>query len=102
MRYIALIAALLLSACVTTTQKSGTPRPPANNEYPADVTKFIEERDGCEHFIGEEPYDEDRRMVLAKNITELCTGSDEKLEALRTKYQNNPKVRMRLSQYEPL
>lgn len=102
MKHIALIAVLLLSACVTPQEPTGTPRAPNTSEYPADVQKFIDDREGCEHFIGEEAYDEERRVFLEKNINELCTGTDEKLEALRAKYKDNKKVILRLSAFEHL
>ena len=69
-------------------------------EWPADVAAFIETRDRCDHFRGEEPYDEERRKFLEKNINELCTGTDRKLADLKEKYRGNLAVRERLSLYE--
>ena len=40
-------------------------------ELPADVATFVERRDLCDHFRGEEPYDEQRRKFLNKNIIEI-------------------------------
>ena len=68
--------------------------------WPADVAAFIEKRDLCDHFRGEEPYDEERRKFLEKNIIELCTGTDKKLSALKEKYRGNSAVIERLSIYE--
>lgn len=70
------------------------------DEWPADVASFIEQRDFCDHFRGEEPYNEERRKFLEKNIVELCTGSDSKLANLKEKYRLNPAVIKRLSLYE--
>ena len=64
---------------------------------PADVAAFLKQRDLCDHFRGEEPYDEQRRKFLEKNIIEYCTGTDSKLANLREKYRMNPVVMDRLS-----
>ena len=70
------------------------------DKWPADVASFIEQRDLCDHFRGEEPYDEERRKFLEKNIIELCTGTDSELANLKKKYQGNSAVIERLSVYE--
>ncbi len=70
------------------------------DELPADVVTFIERRDLCDHFRGEEPYDEERRSFLEKNIIEYCTGTDRRLANLRQKYKQNPVVMDLLSGYE--
>ena len=69
-------------------------------EWPADVSAFIEQRDLCDHFRGEEPYDEERRKFLEKNIVELCTGTDRKLADLKEKYRGNSAIIERLFLYE--
>ena len=71
-----------------------------NIELPQDVSTFIEERDLCDHFRGEYPYDEERRKFLEKNLIELCTGTDKKLSDLKRKYKDNPYVTKRLFAYE--
>lgn len=68
--------------------------------YPEDVRNFIEVRDGCDHFRGEPPYDEERRQFLLKNIEELCTGTDQTLSKLKNKYKENQKISIKLSEYE--
>ena len=70
------------------------------DEWPADVATFIEQRDLCDHFRGEEPYDEERRKFLEKNIVELCTGTDSKLANLKEKFRGNSAIIERLSLYE--
>jgi len=67
---------------------------------PKEVASFIERRDLCDHFRGEPPYDEERRLFLLKNMVELCTGSDQELAHLKTKYRNNQTVLKTLSIYE--
>ena len=72
----------------------------AQPSLPQDVARFIERRDLCDHFRGEEPYDAERRDFLAKRIREYCTGTDAQLAALRNKYKSRSEVIARLSGYE--
>ena len=67
---------------------------------PEDVVVFSEKRDGCDHFRGEYPYNEERRKFLLKNITELCTGTDSDLVKLKEKYKENSLVLEKLASYE--
>lgn len=71
-----------------------------NLTLPEDVLKFAEKRDGCDHFRGEEPYDEERRKFILKNLNELCTGTDVELAKLKEKYEGNIAVQSRLSIYD--
>ncbi|HEX7877738.1 MAG TPA: hypothetical protein VF489_14275 [Sphingobium sp.] len=68
--------------------------------FPDEVTGFMVDRDGCDHFRGEEPYDSDRRAYLAESIAELCTGTDARLAMLRRRYAGNPAVITALHGYE--
>ena len=68
--------------------------------FPQEVTNFMVDRDGCDHFRGEEPYDGERRAFLAENIAELCTGTDAKLSMLRRRYAGDPAVIAALRGYE--
>jgi len=69
---------------------------------PKEVGAFISRRDDCEHFIGEEPYDAERRAYLEKVVRETCTGSNQQLDALRRKYRDNSEVMQALAGYEKL
>lgn len=68
--------------------------------FPDEVTAFMVDRDGCDHFRGEEPYDAERRAYLEESIAELCTGADAKLAALRRRYERDPAVIAALGGYE--
>lgn len=68
--------------------------------FPAEVTSFMVDRDGCDHFRGEEPYDQERAAFLEENIRELCTGTDSKLALLRQRYAADPDVLAALGNYE--
>ncbi len=70
------------------------------NQWPADVAEFMEQRSVCDHFRGEEAYDEERRKFLERNIIEWCTGMDNELAYLKEKYQGNSAVIERLLLYE--
>ena len=69
-------------------------------ELPEDVSNFVERRDGCDHFRGESPYDEERRKFLNQMVTELCVGTDEQLNALKIKYEKNSEVINSLAKYD--
>jgi hypothetical protein len=93
MDFILLFALFVFVPCYSTASDQA-------DEWPADIARFIEQRDLCDHFRGEEPYDEERRKFLEKNIIELCSGTDSKLANLKEKYRENSVVIERLSVYE--
>lgn len=68
--------------------------------FPAEVTAFMVDRDGCDHFRGEEPFDAERRAYLEESIRELCSGTDARLARLRQRYASDPDVMAALAQYE--
>ena len=68
--------------------------------FPSEVTTFMVDRDGCDHFRGEEPYDAERAAYLEQSIRDLCTGSDTKLANLRRRYAEEPDVIAALGNYE--
>ncbi len=72
------------------------------NGLPADVQKFIERREGCEHWAGEPDFDEARRKQIEDAVKELCPGIDTQLEALRKRYAKDPEVIAALKDFEPL
>jgi hypothetical protein len=103
----AITMAIAVSAC---SSRKAAEAPPAAPERPAaaapsvalpqDVAAFVADRDGCDHFRGEDPYDAKRAAFLAKALERLCTGSDRKLAALRTHYAANARILARLADYE--
>ncbi|WP_461158293.1 hypothetical protein [Sphingobium sp. TomMM35A] len=68
--------------------------------FPQEVTSFMVDRDSCDHFRGEEPYDGERRVFLMESIAELCTGTDAKLAMLRRRYAGDSAVIAALHGYE--
>ena len=43
-------------------------------ELPSEMDAFVERRDACNHFRGEETYDVERAAFVEKDLIELCTG----------------------------
>ena len=73
----------------------------AQSRFPAEVERFIERRDQCDHFRGEEPYDQERRDFLRRRTLEFCIGTDKQLAELKQKYRSNHAIMEKLNQYEP-
>ena len=67
---------------------------------PEDVARFIERRDACDHFRGEEAYDAKRREFLEQQTSKLCVGSDQQLAGLKKKYAGNKAIITKLNDYE--
>lgn len=72
------------------------------NRLPSEVAKFIDQREGCDHFRGEvpDPPDRQRMREIEREIRKLCTGTDKKLAQLKRKYAKNQAVLHRLSEFE--
>ena len=55
---------------------------------PADMRAYVERRDACEHFAGEEGYDAERQRFLNRQIKQLrCLTLDRDRKRLRLKYK---------------
>jgi hypothetical protein len=97
-------------AAVVTVRAQPAPRhsldlPPSDDDmsalpFPQEVTSFMVDRDGCDHFRGEEPYDAERRAYIAENIAELCQGTDARLAMLRRRYAGDRSVTTALKSYD--
>jgi hypothetical protein len=72
----------------------------AQARLPEDVARFVERRDACDHFRGEEPYDAKRREFLEQQMLKLCVGSDKQLAELKKKYRSNRTIMTKLNEYE--
>jgi hypothetical protein len=72
----------------------------AQARLPEDVARFVERRDRCDHFRGEEAFDAKRREFLEQQTLELCVGSDQQLAKLKKKYGSNKAVMTKLNEYE--
>lgn len=74
----------------------------AEAKLPPDVGRYVEQREGCDHFRGEipDPPDEQRMKEIEREIRKLCTGTDKKLQRLKRKYAKNQAVLKRLNEFE--
>jgi len=74
----------------------------AKERLPADVVKYVEQREGCDHFRGEvpDPPAVQRMKEIEQEIRKLCTGTDKKLNKLKHKYARNQMVMKRLNEFE--
>lgn len=79
MRMLVLGAAIILSGC-------------ASASYSDDaVTRFVERAAMCEHWMGEEPYDDARRAEIDGNLNDLrCTTIRRDGEALKLSRRERP------------
>ena len=70
---------------------------------PKDVAKFVERREGCDHFRGEIPEasDPDRMNEINRELRKLCKGTDKQLLRLKQKYAADVTVTARLAEFEP-
>ena len=90
----ALLAALAAGGCAHGVS------PSRSDALPTDVVEFLERRVLCEHFLGEEPYDDERREFLIRSIEATCGGTDAALVALRDRYRDDPLLLERLEEFE--
>lgn len=71
-------------------------------ELPADVNAFTTQREYCEHFLGEEPYDAERAAELAAGVEENCTTLNALWAQLRERYKDDDAVLAVLGEDMPL
>jgi len=67
---------------------------------PPDVVAFVERRQACDHFRGEEPYDAERRAFLDGQVRALCQEMDAELARLRAVYKSRADVVEQLQMFE--
>jgi hypothetical protein len=55
------------------------------------VSRFVERAEMCEHWAGEEPYDDARRAEIDRNLNDLrCTSITRDGEALKISRRDRP------------
>ena len=63
------------------------------------VTRFVERAQMCEHWMGEEPFDDARRAQIDRNLTELrCTSITRDGEALKLSRKDRPEDLRRIDE----
>lgn len=90
-------AILLILILVSTALAEPTPWQAKFNSYvkglPQDAVSLLERVDGCDHFGGEEPYDEQRRKETLEAVTKLkCDSVDKDRDALLKKYKKQSPI----------
>ena len=69
-------------------------------DYPAEVKKFLEVRESCDHWRGESGYDKERQAEIDWATCQSCQGTDAELARLKKKYKTNTQVIEVLDQLE--
>jgi hypothetical protein len=70
-------------------------------ELPNEVSSFLEERESCAHWRGEEGYNKERRAEIDWSICQSCPGTDSKPSVLRKKYRTDKVIMEKLTELEP-
>lgn len=73
----------------------------AEQELPREVSTFLEERESCDHWRGEEGYEKERRAAIDWSICQSCPGTDSKLALLKKKYRADRATMDKLTELEP-
>ena len=80
------VGTVLLTGCATTFSEDA-------------VTRFVERAQDCEHWMGEEPYDDARRTEIDRNQRELrCTTVRRDGEALKLSRRDRPEDLRRIDE----
>jgi hypothetical protein len=67
---------------------------------PLDVRRYIERREGCDHWRGEYSPDPVRSRQIGRGARKECGGSDRELDRLRRTYRRVPRVVAALRDYD--
>lgn len=73
----------------------------ANESLPKDISRFIAQREACDHWRGEYGYDEERQADIDAAVCETCVGTDERLAKLKQKYKGKKEILAKLAEFEP-
>ncbi|MDR2959274.1 MAG: hypothetical protein LBV10_06980 [Stenotrophomonas sp.] len=65
-------------------------------QMPSDVQAFLARENTCQHFAGEEPYDDERRRELEVANTEYCEGREKIFTDLVARHRDDCVVRQAL------
>lgn len=63
---------------------------------PADVQAFLARENTCQHFAGEEPYDDERRRELDAANAEFCEGREKNFDDLVARHRDDCTIRQAL------
>ena len=66
----------------------------AQEKLPADVAKFVDNADMCEHFAGEwDENDKARQREINNAIDQSCGAAQQQLKRLNLKYAKQPAIK---------
>lgn len=65
-------------------------------DMPADVQAFIARENSCQHFAGEEPYDDARRRELEAAIARFCDDREKIFADLVARHRDDCAIRQAL------
>lgn len=72
----------------------------AQEKLPADVAKFVDNADMCEHFAGEwDDNDKARQREISKAIELSCGAAQQQLKRLNVKYAKQPAIKKVIDQH---
>ena len=72
----------------------------AKQKLPADVAKFIDNAEMCEHFAGEwDENDKARQRDITLAIEQSCEAAQQQLKRLSVKYAKQPAIRKVIDQH---
>lgn len=60
--------------------------------FAKDVSDFLSRRATCDHWRGEDGYNEERKAEIACASCQACQGTDAQLASLKRRYRMNAKV----------
>lgn len=63
---------------------------------PADVQAFLARENTCQHFAGEEPYDDERRRELEEASAQYCEGREKNFTDLVARHRDDCAIRKAL------
>lgn len=86
-----LLLTFIVSSVFVTAQVS------AETPLPKDVQRLLADREACDHWRGEEPYDAERKAAIDWAVCHACTGTDARLAALKKKYHSSAVVMEKLN-----
>jgi hypothetical protein len=73
-----------------------------STSLPVDVTRYVEEREACDHFRGEvpDPPEPQRMQEVSQMLDRYCKGTDARLAELRSRYRASAAVTAKLAAFE--
>lgn len=71
------------------------------SELPPEVSKFISDRDLCDHFRGEDFEGSSERAIFVRDSLDIyCSGTDSRLAALKRRFNKQKNIMELLEKYE--